>query len=172
MPVSLRVTPEMKEALDRRATLNGRSQSQEAEFRLAMSFERENVLTDALILRYGPRLAGILRVLGEVMCSLGQYSKYLGSDSVERLENWPTDPFAYDQAKKAAMGLLEALAPPGESDGPADKELSRGVWQKMPATAVENFIDALMGRGLHDWSPDLINELRGLLAVKSALTSK
>src|SRR5262245_45832960 len=41
--LSFRVTPELKRRLDAAATKSGRSQSQEAEFRLEQSFDREEI---------------------------------------------------------------------------------------------------------------------------------
>src|SRR5262245_2356565 len=58
--LGLRVTPTLKQHLDTAAQNGGRSQSQEAEFRLEQSFDRGDLLSDALTLAYSPELAGLL----------------------------------------------------------------------------------------------------------------
>jgi TraY domain len=69
--LGLRVTAELKRRLDAAAEASGRSQSQEAEYRLERSFERNDLLIDALILRYGRTHAGILLVLASMMQTVG-----------------------------------------------------------------------------------------------------
>lgn len=46
VPISFRATPEMKRLLDKSAKQNGRSQSQDIEYRLQQSFDREALLDD------------------------------------------------------------------------------------------------------------------------------
>ena len=75
VPLSLRVTPEVRSRLDDLARDSGRSISQEAEFRLEQSFKREDLLPDVLALAYGDPLAGFLMALGETikMMALNRY---------------------------------------------------------------------------------------------------
>lgn len=49
--LSLRVTPEMKRRLDSAAAASGRSQSQEAEFRLERTFRDDEVLSEMRAIR-------------------------------------------------------------------------------------------------------------------------
>ena len=67
VPLSLRVTPEVRSRLEEQANQSGRSISQEAEFRLEQSFKREDLLPDVLALAYGEPLAGFLMALGETI---------------------------------------------------------------------------------------------------------
>jgi hypothetical protein len=67
VPLGLRVTPELKRRLDAAAEQSGRSQSQEAEFRLERTFDRENLLPQVLSLAYRSQLAGVLMLLGAGM---------------------------------------------------------------------------------------------------------
>jgi len=61
IPVSLRVTPEMKHKLDEACLHSGRSMAQELEFRVALSLDRASLLDEILSLRMGPQVAGIAR---------------------------------------------------------------------------------------------------------------
>lgn len=53
--LGLKVTAEIKNKLDEAARLNGRTQSQEAEFRLEQSFGHQGLLAEIMMLTYGPK---------------------------------------------------------------------------------------------------------------------
>lgn len=65
--LSFRVTPEVKRLLDAAAEASGRSQSQEAEYRLQASFDRQDLLTEVLTLAYGEEIAATLVGIGNGM---------------------------------------------------------------------------------------------------------
>jgi hypothetical protein len=113
--LSFRVTPELKRRLDAAATESGRSQSQEAEFRLERSFDRQDLLPQVMSLNYGKELAGVLMLLGTVM---------IWADAFHRVDNkeprgpshkwaWAPDADAYDQSVQGAVAVLEAMRPKG-----------------------------------------------------------
>ena len=56
--LSLRMTPALKRRLDAAAERGGRSQSQEAEFRLERSFDRQGLLEEVLVSRLRTTLGG------------------------------------------------------------------------------------------------------------------
>ena len=59
MTLGLRVTAELKNRIEGAANEKGRSLSQEAEFRLERSFDREELLPEVLTLAYGKALANV-----------------------------------------------------------------------------------------------------------------
>src|SRR6478735_1716299 len=65
--LSLRVTSELKTELEEAAESNGRSLSQEAEFRLERTFANQSLLDDVLTLAYGDRLAKLLIHIGDAI---------------------------------------------------------------------------------------------------------
>jgi TraY domain len=65
--LSLRVTAELKTQLEGAAESNGRSLSQEAEFRLERTFANQDLLDDVLTLAYGDRLAKLLMTIGDAI---------------------------------------------------------------------------------------------------------
>jgi TraY domain len=65
--LSLRVTAELKTELEEAAESNGRSLSQEAEFRLERTFANQSLLDDVLTLAYGDRLAKLLMQIGDAI---------------------------------------------------------------------------------------------------------
>jgi hypothetical protein len=60
VPLSLRVTAEIRERLEKAAVEKGRSLSQEAELRIERSFDREELLPEVLRLAYGKSVADVL----------------------------------------------------------------------------------------------------------------
>src|SRR4051794_34715099 len=71
--LGLRVTPELKRKLDAAAEQSGRSQSQEAEYRLEGSFGREALLSELLSISFGWTLSAIVRLLEKHARSLGTF---------------------------------------------------------------------------------------------------
>ena len=103
-----RVTPELKQRLDAAAEHNGRSQAQEIEFRLERSFDRASLLSEVMALSYSRQLAGVLLCRG-----LGDGSR--GKDRPDPTTDggdWFDEPFAYDQAVKAANQIFCSRASP------------------------------------------------------------
>jgi hypothetical protein len=121
--LGLRVTPQMKARLDTAAKHSGRSQSQEAEFRLERSFDRQDLVRDALTSAYGAELAGLLMMSGLAMLNAGLNQYWNRSDPLEgdeELTNWTDDPTAYDQGVQAINLILEAYRPSGEVEKPSN----------------------------------------------------
>jgi hypothetical protein len=116
--LGLRVTPELKQKLDAAAEANGRSQSQEAEFRLERSFDREALLSEALQMKYGRSLAGILQALANTIISVAFAHTMLTGGAATRYRPWPPDAFTDDPASLevgllAGTAFLANLYPPG-----------------------------------------------------------
>lgn len=103
VPLGLRVTPDMKARLDAAAEASGRSQSQEAEFRLARSFEREDLLTEVLALAFGRELAGILLSVGTAMGEAGR--------AVKREPGWTAHDASLSEAVEAGIAVLNTIFP-------------------------------------------------------------
>jgi len=125
--LGLKVTPQIKERLDGAARSNGRTQSQEAEVRLERSFDREDLLSQGLSLAYGRELAGLLLLLASALEATGRLAHTLAEGNrahaagtrrtaiPARRGDWLDDPYAFDQAARAALRILEAARP--RSDG-------------------------------------------------------
>jgi predicted transcriptional regulator len=115
VPLGLRVTPELKQRLDAAAELSGRSQSQEAEFRIEHSFDRQDLLPDVLSIAYGSKeIADLLMTLGTVFRVAGE-AVATTSKMRERLKSrdWTSDPAVCDIAIEAAHTVLESFRPIG-----------------------------------------------------------
>ena len=113
-PLGLRVTKEVKQKLNDAANASGRSQSQEAEFRLEHTFNSGDRVFDALDLLYGRRWSGILLAIAQAAQITGTRALPINEWNFEGCEDWVLDPYAYDQAVKAVNTILEAFRPKGE----------------------------------------------------------
>lgn len=113
--LGLKVTPVTKARLDATAKENGRTQSQEAEVRLEHSFRQQDLLAPALTLAYGPECAAILLTVARAFARNGRIGAVIarGGDPEAR-QGWHREPFAYDQAMKAARAVMERFRPTGD----------------------------------------------------------
>jgi hypothetical protein len=173
VPLGLRVTPEMKRRVDDAAKRSGRSQSQEAEFRLERSFDRTDLVTEVLRLNFGRDLAGVLMLLGIAMTWADAFHRVDdGSDKKRRAKQtwrWAPDADSYDQAVGAAVTILEALRP----REPISDESRRGTGAEVAAHLLVAIRDGT-GTGLADDADvDAIRALLGprLKRINPALAS-
>jgi hypothetical protein len=115
--LGLRVTAEAKARIDAAALTSGRSQSEEATWRIERSFDREDLLPDVLKLAFG-ELGLIVLLLAYEMQHGGRLVASQVTPEVERWQSdaWLMDPTGYDRAVKAANRALEMFRPPGEID--------------------------------------------------------
>ena len=110
VPLGLRVTTEMRAKLNEAATASGRSLSQEAELRLEHSFKSQDILMEALDLAYGRHLTALLMILARAMQEAGTRGVFISQWDTEGCEDWLSDPFAYDQAVRAATTTFLKLS--------------------------------------------------------------
>jgi hypothetical protein len=131
VPLGLRVTPEMKRRLDDAAKRSGRSQSQEAEFRLERSFDRTDLLPEALRLQFGRDLAGVLMLLGMAMIWADAFHGVDDKSDQRRRANrpwrWAPNADSYNAAVEAAVAILEALRPREPISGQPGRDSGREV---------------------------------------------
>ena len=162
--VGLKVTPQIKERLDRAAEETGRTQSQEAEVRLEQSFNREDLLGEAMTLAYGRELAGLLMMLGTTMHEVGRSAGFSASFTIEGANAWWSHPYAYDQAVQSVVRLLEAARPLGERRPPRGPDAeTRANRIKYGAAFAKSMIDIVCGRVATEREEAQGDKLRRLL---------
>jgi hypothetical protein len=117
--LGIRVTPEMKGRLEATASSSGRSQSQEAEMRLARSFDRQDLLSEVLTLAYGREVAGMLMMLGQVLVDTPKFFEPPPNFSEnEGIRGpWTLDPRSIDRSLQAATLVLNAFRSEGSRKG-------------------------------------------------------
>lgn len=121
--MSIRLPPDIRLKLQHATSRNGRSLSNEAEYRIERSFDRESLMLEVLTLRYGRPLAGLVSIIAETMQHSLETFGILGASS-EALtpktqdEDWLLDPYAFGQMMQAVSEVLAHLKPSG-SDAPS-----------------------------------------------------
>jgi hypothetical protein len=146
--LGLRVTPSLKKELDRAAQTSGRSQSQEAEFRIERSFLDQRRMIEALELTFGRELAGILLVVGEAMKAAGEMTGFKATFTIEGSKAWWQNPHSYGQAMCAAITVLEEIKPAGEASPPTidiDPTLGRACANGILEEAATGFARSIGG---------------------------
>lgn len=119
MSLGLKVTSEVKAKLDHAAQASGRTQSQEAEARLERSFQNEDLLPQLMELAYGRQAAGLLIILGRITRDAGSAAAFYSKGTLEAVENWMNEPWAFEQVRLGIMAALDGLRPEGEPIAPA-----------------------------------------------------
>lgn len=159
VPLGLRTTPQLQQALSLAAERNGRSLSQETEFRLERSIERRELFAEVLELKYGQHVGGLLAVVGEAMqhtlelvginCAQSKAVPPPGQSDTPADQDWLADAYAYEEVVKAAILALR-LFQPKESARPTAAEkaaLAPGAWANEPGRrAVRAIAAELTGR--------------------------
>jgi hypothetical protein len=144
VPLSLRVTAEVKSVLDDAATRSGRSQSQEAELALEASLGDRRRLPDVLDFVYGKEAAGLMLLMGELAIDLQEGMPRATGRSL-------SDAWLFGQLRAAIEDTLTKVAPPGEPRTPD--------WK---ATAAADFGEA--------WAQELLGTV-GHVAARTVLRS-
>ena len=164
VPLSLRTTPDLKLQLGSAAEAKGRSLSQEAELRLEQSFRDEGLLGDVLGLAYGPHLAGLLLSIGWAMEDTGRQAAFGAEPTIEAADNWFDDPYAFDQAARAAATILLAARPRGDPSVPVfDNNRITEIYRGIGQGTGNGIIDALKGRHASLREKDRAEPIRSLL---------
>jgi hypothetical protein len=119
MSLGLKVTPQIKNALDAAAKANGRTQSQEAEARIEGSFKSEEYLSHAFDFAYGPKAAGLLMLIGRVANEVGHWAEFQASTTAAGRADWLSNPTAFNAVRASILQVLDNRAPDGAVTGPA-----------------------------------------------------
>lgn len=148
-PIPARVKRELEAA----AKNNGRSQATESASRLIGSFEKQQLLFEALSLTFGPQVAGVILMLGSGMSTAGRRCAAAEAGSFAAADMWMGSAYAVDQAIKCAAYILDGFRP-----GPAHVPQVAGAWLGAPPEHVGETIGFFTLTAAKE--PDQIN--RGL----------
>jgi hypothetical protein len=116
--VPLRIPEALRARIDRAAKEAGNSMNAEIGERLERSFETED--------RFGgPQLVELMEMIAIVMRSTGQNAAFYETGKRPHQGEWLALPYAFDQAIKAAVAVLEQHRPPGEVVVPAERVIEQ-----------------------------------------------
>lgn len=147
--LSTRITASTREALKQASEESGLSISSEVERRLRRSFAGEEKIVE---LFGGPQMYALLRLISSSMNITGPSAYRIQHDDPDASPPemaWMSNPFAYDQAVKSTVRVLDSLRPPGDPNDfltslAAENDISEdsrrklqligtfGVWSPIP----------------------------------------
>lgn len=112
----LRFNEKLRRRLEQAAARNEQSMNAEIIHRLEASFvDEERFVVES----FGtPEVFGIMKIIAAAMLETGRVAGFYSGDFNAGFQ-WIDDPYAYDQAVKAATRVLEALRPPGSIENPS-----------------------------------------------------
>jgi plasmid stability protein len=111
----IRLPETLKADLDAAAREHGKSMNAEMVDRLTASFSGESNVRA----RFGADpIYALLRGVSVVMQRSGGMAAFLATKNAAATARWWENPYAYKQATAAALRLIEALAPEGDSSPP------------------------------------------------------
>lgn len=128
--LKIRMREVLRSKLEKAAERRDVSLNEEAVDRLERSFVEQDYLTRLEGLLGGRATVGLAMIIARVMHQVGMNAAGIvhlstGKNDGERLalppfdhSNWPIVPYAFDQAIKAAVTVLESLRPPGDPSVP------------------------------------------------------
>lgn len=136
--VNLRIPSELKRRLTEASELSERNLSQEVEYRLTRSFDRADILSEAISLAYGPKVGGLLMLLGQTALVVGRGA---GSQhSVDLSQDFFDDPQVYEEMRWAMETVLAATAPNASDELPQDVAVA---WRAKTALLIDLMAAAL-----------------------------
>jgi TraY domain len=137
VPLSLRITPDMKTLLDQSSERAGRSQSAEVEIRMERSDVKDGLLPDALYLRLGGMgselvldIVAAVEMTRQITCHLTmmEEGEWLPDD-------WLRDPRCLDGMNDAIARVLARFNQPPQPNAPRMIVLKRGEWHRVGEAA-------------------------------------
>jgi hypothetical protein len=139
MQVSFRTREPLRAALESAAQARGVSMNTEMNERLMRSFEDE-VKLETEFARV--QLYAILRVVANTMDLAGSSTAMMSNMLTGATKNWVDNPFAYDQAVKAANYILEQFRPPGDiAEAAPNSTQIQNMGEEFAKGAVESLIE-------------------------------
>lgn len=118
--LGLKVTPAIKTRLEEAAAASGRTQSQEAEFRIERSFDRQDLLSEVLIASFGRRQAGYIQLMLRAYADAGTVAGRLVDPFGTEIKNWTESKWAMQQAMAALNEAVRWTIEVDEYDDPED----------------------------------------------------
>lgn len=154
--LNVRMREGLRAKLEQSAKKNYESLNREVVDRLERSFDRQDLLVEALSMTYGKRLAGILMIVGRAMEETGRQAAF-ATDLRRSSDGWMEVPFAYREAVTTAALVLNAFRPPGEVTGPSPvyREIFKMGGEDIGLLVADRLVDAVKKKAppdLRSWA--------------------
>jgi hypothetical protein len=129
---STRISPELREALEKSANSSGRSVSQEVEHRLRRSFAEDETIVDLFGSRQTYR---IMRMMADAVHISQRQGEFVGRPDV--VFDWITNPAAFHLARQAIISILDMIEPGGIRGTEAEMQAASVLGHAVAATLWE-----------------------------------
>jgi hypothetical protein len=156
--LNVRMRESLRAKLEQSAKKNYESLNREVVDRLERSFDRQDLLVEALSMTYGKRLAGILMIFGRAMEEAGRQAAF-ATDLRRSSDSWMEVPFAYREAARAAALVLNDFRPAGEvtvtGPRPANMEIINAVGEDIGLHVADRLVEAVKKKAppdLRSWA--------------------
>jgi len=158
--LGLRVTANVKDRLEHAAKLSGRTQSQEAEYRIERSFDRADLLPELLQAAYGDQCAGMLLLFGDILREATASADFLGNNT-----EWPNgrlqNSYTFEVAEKAVAELFGRLASKTTANHDLADMIKEGMRQLGWPDPAKRIAEQALKRAMID--TDRAKQIRSLL---------
>lgn len=162
--LGLKVTASLKARIEEAAEISGRTQSQEAEYRLERSFDRQDLTMEVLSSRFGSEAANMLILLGvgmittvvlsRIAIAAAQEKEDLAEAEVRR--DWLDQRDIYDAVASTTAKIFEKYRPAaGEEAAPAKTSSGNVVDWKAVSSIAADSLEKVNGRNPEAWAPML-----------------
>jgi hypothetical protein len=154
--LNVRMREGLRAKLEQSAKKNYESLNREVVDRLERSFDRQDLLVEALSMTYGKRLAGILMIVGRAMEETGRQAAF-AANLRPSSDSWMEVPFAYREAVRAAALVLNDFRPAGEVTGPRPEylEIFKAVGEDIGLHVADRLVEAVKKKAppdLRSWA--------------------
>lgn len=175
--LGLKVTASLKTRLEAAAEASGRTQSQEAEYRLERSFERQDLLVDLLSTAFGQKAAGYMMVMMIAFSDAGRAAGHLVDPVGAQLKDWTEDEWAKNEAWKALRKAAEDYFIPADFEGPIKVPKRGREFKKEMGMSVSDYVAKSLNRELYGIWPEkrygnIVKDLRRLLDIDQFLVDQ
>lgn len=175
--ISVRVTPRLKSLVEESAKQSGRSVSQEIEYRVERSFERQDLLLDLLSTAFGQKTAGYMMVMMIAFSEAGRTAGHLADPLGAQLKDWTEDDWAKNEAWKALRKAAEDYFVPGEFDDPIKvpkrgREFKKEIGMSVSEYVAKSLIQEIYGLRPERRYGNIVKDLRRLLDVPQVLVDR
>lgn len=120
--LKLRLTEPLRKQIEAAAAARGASMNLEMVERLERTFDADSAMTDTLVYAHGREMTGIALLMLQTMDWVGRLAGFRKNQTAQGSFNWMSDPWAFEQAMKAAFRILSLAKPTGVAVAPSEMD--------------------------------------------------
>lgn len=173
--IGLRPSPRITALLEKAAGQSGVSLGQEAEARIARSFDRQDLLPEVLAAAYGRRAAGLLMMMSRAFGDAGTIAGRMVDPLGTELKHWTENRWATSVAMEALAKVVEPYVEPDDGEPAVEPpaaaiEMQRRHGRSIAETIADAIRQAVVGFAADDDRyTDFALSVRPLLGIDDVI---